>query len=177
MVANVMSPAQASFVASMLAEIFAEAPAGSADAILARNIDRGLFCDRAAVKASIDALIVKRDAARAERRTAERSAVPVLTVEHGYVYYSARGIVRVLMGKVSRKPYAERLNKDTGKFEYAAGEIFRLQADATARKMTLEEAKRESVLFGQCMRCSAVLKPAKDGTKRFIGPVCVKYFS
>ena len=97
---------------------------------------------------------------RAERRSAPAAAA-VLVVEAGFVYYSARGIVRAVLGKTSGKMYAERLNTDTGTFEYAAGEIFRLQADATARKMTLDEAKRESVLFGQCMRCSRKLKPAK----------------
>jgi hypothetical protein len=173
---NTMTSGQQAFVEGMLAEIFEGQPEGVAAAVLARNIDRGLFENRGATKNSIDKLIAKRDDVRRERRAATFGAA-VLAVEAGYVYYSARGIVRVVMGKTSGKPYAEKLNTETKKFEYAAGEIFRLQSDATARKMTLEEAKRESVLFGQCMRCSAKLKPAKDGSQRFIGPVCVKYFS
>ncbi len=79
MIANLSGP-QEKFVRDMLAEIFADAPAGSADAILDRNVAAGLFATKASARTAIDKLIVKRDACRADRRAAGRKAgIPTVT--------------------------------------------------------------------------------------------------
>jgi hypothetical protein len=166
---NAATERQVAFILSMLVEILGNE--SDAQIVLDRNVSRGLLADRARVSAAIDALIVKRDAHRSE--IASRGKV--LTVEPGFVYYSAQGIVRVVKGRQSGNVYAEVLRDGT--FHYTRGAITQLERDNTARRMTLDEAKKESVLFGSCIRCNATLVPdKKTGEQRFIGPVCIKFF-
>jgi len=98
MIAN-LSDRQESWVRDMLAEIFADAPAGSADAILDRNVAAGLFATKASAREAIDKLIVKRDACRAERRAAGRTATPTTatataTIPDGCYSVEYDGILR-----------------------------------------------------------------------------------
>lgn len=46
---------------------------------------------------------------------------------------------------------------------------------ATARRMTLDEAKQFILIYGRCVRCGRTLKAA-DSVERGIGPVCIQYF-
>jgi hypothetical protein len=96
MIAN-LSDRQESFVRDMLAEIFADAPAGSADVILDRNVAAGLFATKESTRNAIDKLIAKRDMCRAERRAAGRKAdAPAATaiVPAGYYAVEYDGVLR-----------------------------------------------------------------------------------
>ena len=176
---NTMTPRQQSFVADMLAEIFAGQPAGTAESILARNIDRGLFCDRAATKASIDALIVKRDAARADRRAAGRAvgSAPVTVAPAGYYavdYAGALRFYRIVAGKGRHegRTFVNRFKSDDETFvsrrEYAAVMAL-IVADIEAAAMRFVNESKH------CRMCGRRLTdlPTALGNRGY-GPECVK---
>ena len=177
---NTMTPRQQAFVADMLAEIFAGAAAGTAEAILARNIDRGLFCDRAATKASIDALIVKRDACRAERRAAARTAAPAATgavAPAGYyavTYDGALRFYRVVAGKGRHagRTFINRFKSDDETYvsrrEYAVV-MAAIVADVEAAAMAFVNESKH------CRMCGRRLTDLETALGNHgYGPECVK---
>jgi hypothetical protein len=98
MIAN-LSGAQEKFVRDMLAEVFADAPAGTADIVLDRNVAAGLFATRQSARTAIDKLIVKRDACRVERRAAGRASdrkagAPTIVIPDGCYAVEYDGILR-----------------------------------------------------------------------------------
>lgn len=114
----------------------------------------------------------------------ERRADDGQALEPG-IYVTAEGIVKVQQNRRKSNVYAlvwtsingERLNLDdehvNGEWSYAPGLILSLKPE---QKMTLDEAKHFTLVFGQCPRCGRTLKAA-DSVEAGIGPVCVKYFS
>lgn len=99
------------------------------------------------------------------------------------VYQTATGIYVVKPTKDRQRIYAKRL-VETGserltasgehkriQFEYEAGAIYRIQPED---RMSAEEAKRLTVLYGHCIVCGRFLK-AGESVERGIGPVCFKY--
>lgn len=59
-----------------------------------------------------------------------------------------------------------------GEWAYAPGLIKQCEEQY---RMTLEQAKRFILVYGQCCRCGRKLKAAKS-VEAGIGPVCIKYF-
>lgn len=174
---NTMSPRQAAFVLSMLAEIFADAPAGSADAILARNIDRGLFADRNATRASIDALIAKRDAFRADRRKATPAAAPACEVTPGYYAVEYSGVMRFYKvvagkGKWAGRTFVNRYKSDDEM------RVSRTESNAVLALIAADQERcgeRFAELLTRCRRCGRMLTdlPTAKINGGF-GPECVK---
>ncbi len=178
---NTMTPRQQSFVEDMLNELFAGQPEGTAASILARNIDRGLFCDRAATKASIDALIVKRDAARADRRAAARTATgPAATATvapAGYYAVDHDGALRFYRvvegkGRHAGRVFINRFKSDDETFvsrrEYAAV-MSAIVADVEAAAMRFVNESKH------CRRCGRRLTDLPTAlVNRGFGPECVK---
>ncbi len=109
----------------------------------------------------------------ASEPAAERPAAPVrndgpaVTEEGSYRVGDA--VYRVRRSKSSGRLYAELLNADTGKFEYAKGEIFRITPED---RMTVADAERYGRAIGRCVVCGRTLT-AKASVERSIGPVCI----
>jgi len=59
-----------------------------------------------------------------------------------------------------------------GEWAYAPGLMAKVKPEY---RMTLEQAKRFILIYGQCCRCGRKLKAAKS-VEQGIGPVCIKYF-
>lgn len=99
------------------------------------------------------------------------------------VYQTAEGIFVVKPTKDRQRIYAKRLVEIAGdrltasgerkqiEFEYTPGAIYRIQPED---RMSAEEAKRLTVLYGHCIVCGRFLK-AGESVERGIGPVCFKY--
>jgi hypothetical protein len=174
---NTMTERQAGFVAGMLAEIFRDAPEGTADAVLARNIDRGLFCDWKATKASIDALIVKRDAVRAERRAAAPTvtASGVADVEPGYYAVTYEGVLRFYAFRAGKGRHAGRVFCNRFRSDYLDRVGAREQAHV--RAAIVADVAGTRALFaseiGSCWRCARTLTDALS-RELGIGPECRK---
>jgi hypothetical protein len=175
---NTMSERQAAFVADMLAEIFADAPAGEADRILARNIDRGLFADRTATKASIDALIVKRDAVRVARRSAARVAgagAAMVDIEPGYYAAEYQGVLRFYAFRAGKGRHAGRVFCNRFRSDYLdrVGAAEQAVIRAAIAADIAGTRKRFADEIGSCWRCARTLT---DETSRElgIGPECRK---
>jgi len=102
-----------------------------------------------------------------------------------YVDPSDGSIYKVQDNKAKTRKYAKvwtdfsgtRLTVDSevksGKWDYVPGTIRHVRPEW---KMTLEQAKKFILTFGQCVRCGRTLVAA-ESVERGIGPVCVKYFS
>jgi hypothetical protein len=60
-----------------------------------------------------------------------------------------------------------------GEWDYQPGMLATVLKEG--RKMTLEEAKAFTLLYGQCARCGRRLKAAQS-VEQGIGPVCIRYF-
>lgn len=100
------------------------------------------------------------------------------------VYQTGEGIFVVKPTKDRQRIYAKRLVEIQGdrltasgerkqiEFEYAAGAVYRIQPED---RMSAEEAKRLTVLYGHCIVCGRFLK-AGESVERGIGPICFKYF-
>lgn len=175
---NTMSARQAEFVAGMLAEIFEGQPEGTAEAVLTRNIERGLFADWKATKASIDKLIVKRD----DVRRARRAAAPAVTASAGVApagYYAvtfegALRFYRVVAGKGRHagRTFINRFKSDDETYvsrrEYASV-MSAIVADIEGAAMTFVN---ESKHCRMCGRRLTDLETAKGNGG--YGPECVK---
>lgn len=68
--------------------------------------------------------------------------------------------------------YAKEFNTEIKKFEYATGAVYRL---AATDRMTLEQAKEYSALYGVCIRCSKTLTK-EESIERAMGDVCASKF-
>ena len=68
--------------------------------------------------------------------------------------------------------YAKYLNPETKKFEYAPGEVKRIDI---RDRMTLEQGKEYSAKLGVCCVCAATLS-AKKSVAAGIGPICATKF-
>ena len=77
-------------------------------------------------------------------------------------------VYRVVVSRDSGRPYALRLVKAPGAFEYAPGAVRHLSEDTM---MTLEEARDYGVRHGVCAACAKVLTNEKSIAEG-IGPVC-----
>jgi Family of unknown function (DUF6011) len=168
---NTMTPRQESFVLGMLAVVFADAPAGTAEAVLARNIERGLFANYDATKASIDALIVKRDAVRAERRAAGKPAT--VTVAAGYYAVEWSGALRFYRvvegsGKWVGRTFVNRFRSDD------LGRVFRSESDAVLALIAADVEAARMRFARETVHCYQCGKRLTDEVSRElgIGPVC-----
>lgn len=171
-----VSARQDSFVRDMVAEIFADAPAGTADAVLARNVEAGLFATWAAAKASIDALIVKRDAVRKARKAAPAAARPAgVKVECGYYAVEYAGALRFYAVREGKGKWAGR----TFVNRYASDELLpvnRTEAGAVRGLIAADPhtaAMRFARELTRCYRCGRMLTD-EESRERGIGPVCIE---
>ena len=106
-------------------------------------------------------------------------------IEPGVYVADDGSIVKVQKNKAKTRQYAlvwvdirgARLNLNSdrvhGEWQYERGLITHLTPD---HRMTLEQAKAFTLLFGQCARCGRHLKAA-ESVEQGIGPVCRKVFS
>jgi hypothetical protein len=173
-----VSERQASFVRDMLTEIFAAAPAGTADAVLARNIDCGLFATRGKASDAITALIAKRDDVRKAARAAGAVAtVAEVAVAAGY-YAIERGSVlyfyRIVEGKGrwAGRTFVNRYKSDD------EIKVSRTEAADVRRIIALDpEAARMRFAreLTRCTRCGRMLTdiPLAESNGGY-GPECVK---
>lgn len=175
---NTMSPRQAQFVADMLAEIFEGQPEGTAEAVLARNVERGLFADREATSASITALIAKRDAVRVERRAARRttgtaSAMP--EVPAGYYAAEYDGVLRFYAFREGKGRHAGRVFCNRFRSDYLDRVGAREQAVIRASIAADLDGSRMRFAseIGSCWRCARTLTDALS-RELGIGPECRK---
>jgi hypothetical protein len=119
----------------------------------------------------------------AKKPSAARS-VTAQAIEPG-VYVTADAIVKVQKNKAKTNVYAlvwesfggTRLTLDgetvQARWVYSPGLIGTLTTD---NRMTVDEAKKFALKYGQCARCGRTLVAA-ESVERGIGPVCMKWFS
>lgn len=97
-----------------------------------------------------------------------RPSVPPIEIKPG-PYFTRDGFpARVKKSVSTDRLYAEKMNAQTGKFEYERGLVYNL-----GERMTLEQAREWGARLGRCAICGAKLtdnKSVDDG----IGPVCIK---
>jgi hypothetical protein len=109
-----------------------------------------------------------------------------VAVEDAGIYVLPDGsVVKVKANKDKSRTYALRWTETHqdrlvetgehkhGEYVYEPG-LVALVAEQ-GRKMTFEEARAHSVLYGQCVRCGRSLKDGKS-VEQGMGPVCVRYF-
>jgi hypothetical protein len=141
-----------------------------------------LFADRAACKASIDALIAKRDACRADRRAAGRAAsagagagAAMAEVEPGYYAAEYQGVLRFYAfragkGRHTGRVFCNRFRSDyldrVGAAEQAVIRAAIVADIAGTRKRFADE-------IGSCWRCARTLTDAVS-REMGIGPECRK---
>ena len=77
-------------------------------------------------------------------------------------------VYRVVVSRDSGRPYALRLVKAPGAFEYAPGAVRHLSEDTM---MTLEEARDYGVRHGVCAACGRTLTNP-ESIEYGIGPIC-----
>lgn len=94
-------------------------------------------------------------------------------------------IVQVKPNKAKTRVYAKRwvsINGERltlsdehvkGEWDYEPGLVNKVKPEY---RMTLEQARRFILVYGQCCRCGRKLKAAKS-VEAGIGPVCANYFS
>lgn len=131
----------------------------------------GLQVSKREASAAIDALL------RAPVKVARQAVVagvaaPAAAIEPG-IYYADGAVIKVQKAvHGSGHPYAKRLSKETGRFEYAPGLIRQLRPE---QRMTLEQAKEYGELYGVCCNCGRTLTN-EVSIEAGIGPVCRKKF-
>ena len=96
--------------------------------------------------------------------------LPFDSISQGMYYCEKGELVRVKKARQTGNLYANRLNKETIKFDYERGLIYRL-----VKRMTLEEAEAFGQAYGFCCVCGLMLTNAKS-VKLGIGPICRGYF-
>lgn len=173
------SPRQAAFIVAMLAEIFEGAPAGTADAVLARNIESGMFATYADMKASLEKLITKRDAVRKARKAAGPAVrvADAVTVAPGYYAVERAGTLyfyKIVEGKGrwAGRTFVNRYRSDdeVRVSHTEAADVRRIiAADPEAA------GKRFAAELTRCRRCSRMLTdlPTAEVNGGY-GPECVK---
>lgn len=123
----------------------------------------------------IDHLIKERDRARqavkAERAQAEQKAAPT-GISEGFYKAGDGNIYQVVQARHGSHFLAKRLDRETGKFEYAGAAKRFVKAD---HRMTLEEAQEYGKQTGTCMVCGRTLQ-RKESVEAGIGPVCARRF-
>ena len=105
--------------------------------------------------------------------TVQKQAEPVSTpIGEGLYIYEVQNIpVKVKMAvHGSGRLYALKLNRDSGKFEFAPGLYHRLYEDNT-HPVSQEEAAAFGKLYGSCMICGLTLTN-EESIELGIGPVC-----
>jgi len=168
------SPAQARFIRDMLADIFADAPAGTADAVLARNIDAGMFASYADMKAALESLIVKRDAVRVARRTSGKSvAVTGPSIAEGYYAVTRNGAIyfyKVVEGKGrwAGRTFVNRFKSDEEL------RVSRTESDDVRRLIAADPEAARMLFARELTRCYVCGRMLTDDESRElgIGPVC-----
>lgn len=90
-------------------------------------------------------------------------------IKEGF-YRVGDDFIRVKISRSSGNPYGMLLNKETHKFEYAAGILRGVNPD---NRLTLEDAAAYGINSGYCLICSKELTK-EESVKRGIGPVCAK---
>jgi len=173
-----VSERQAGFVRDMLADIFAGAPEGTAEAVLARNIECGLFASRDAARKAIDALIVKRDDVRKARRASGAVAtVAEVAVAAGYYAIERAGTLyfyRIVEGKGrwAGRTFVNRYKSDD------EIKVSRTEA-ADVRRIIAADPEAARMRFAReltrCTRCGRMLTdiPLAESNGGY-GPECVK---
>jgi len=172
------SPRQATFITDMLAEIFADAPAGTADAVLARNIESGMFATYADMKASLEKLITKRDAVRKARKAAAPAVrVAGADVAPGYYAVEYAGALRFYRvregkGRWAGRVFVNRYHSDD------LLDITRTEAGAVRGLIAADPeaaGKRFAAELTRCRRCGRMLTdiPTAEANGGY-GPECVK---
>jgi hypothetical protein len=177
---NTMTERQEKFVRDMLAEVFADAPEGTADGVLARNVAAGMFADREATRNAIDKLIEKRDAVRAERRTAGRrtgvaGAASMPEIEPGYYAAEYLGVLRFYAFREGKGRHAGRVFCNRFRSDYldrvgaAEQAVIRaaIAADVNEARMTFAREIKS------CWRCARTLTDELS-RELGIGPECRK---
>lgn len=178
----IMSVAQAKFVRDMITEIWG---AAQVEDILAGAIARRGFADRMATKRSINDLIAKRDAVRADRRAAgivagaatrEATVAKFELAHNDCLTGETYGVARVVKAQAGHL-YATKMEGEGASADYVywPGGLDRVGADPTTRKLTFAEALALSAARGKCCRCNRKLK-ANKSVEAGIGPVCKSYF-
>ncbi len=170
-----VSARQDSFVRDMIAEIFADAPAGTADAVLARNVEAGLFATYADVKRSIDALIVKRDAVRKARKAAAPAVrvADAVTVAPGYYAVERAGTLYFYSvvegkGRWAGRTFVNRYKSDDEL------RITRTESDDVRRLIAADPEAARMRFARELTRCWHCARMLTDELSRElgIGPVC-----
>jgi hypothetical protein len=126
--------------------------------------------DQRAVSAIIDTL---RNAPR--KPSSVPATGPASAPAEPGMYRTADGaLYRVQVSRESGRPYAKRLSvtddggAPRGRFEYAAGAVYRLSA---AQRLSADECAAIGREFGVCVVCGAELSDPAS-VARGIGPVC-----
>lgn len=127
---------------------------------------------------SLEAAYDRRKQAQAQRYTqhfSPQGAVvdgpPPTSQEKEGMYFFEGAVVKVQLAvHGSGKPYAKKLNTETGKFEYTPGLVWKLKPE---HKLTLEKAKEFGQLYGMCAVCGRTLTN-EESIEASIGPVCRK---
>ena len=169
------SPRQATFITDMLAEIFADAPAGTADAVLARNIEAGMFATYADMKASLEKLITKRDAVRKARKAAGPAVrvADAVTVAPGYYAVERAGTLYFYSvvegkGRWAGRTFVNRYKSDDEL------RITRTESDDVRRLIAADPEAARMRFARELTRCWHCARMLTDELSRElgIGPVC-----
>lgn len=173
-----VSERQDGFIKDMLADIFADAPAGTADAVLIRNIDAGLFASRDAARVAISGLIAKRDDVRKARRAAGAVATATeVTVAPGHYAVERAGTLYFYKIVEGRGRWAGRTFVNRFKSDDEI-RVSRTEA-ADARRIIAADPEAARMRFAReltrCTRCGRMLTdiPLAESNGGY-GPECVK---
>jgi Family of unknown function (DUF6011) len=176
MLVSPATPAQARFIVSLVTEVYA-LDAEGAEAKATQLLEKPVT--RADVSRLIDGLISARDYTRQADRAARVSGARAEVIArhelaHGDVLKGAYGIGRVVKAQAGHL-YAMLLEGVGAEADYVYWPrgLETMGADATARKLTFDEACEISAARGKCIICNRRLK-AGASVKAGIGPVCRK---
>jgi Family of unknown function (DUF6011) len=90
-------------------------------------------------------------------------------VADGFYLYK-NGVYKVQTSKRTNRPYALRLDPETGKFDYEKGTIFQLK---NPMRLTVDQAAKLGAKWHRCVICGADLTDP-ESIERGIGPYCAK---
>lgn len=117
----------------------------------------------------------QREAEAAAQRFKQRisqeltAATSVPTEKEEGIYMLDGDVVKVQLAvHGSGKPYAKKLNKETGRWDYVPGLVSKLKPE---HKLTQEQAKEFGLLYGRCAICGRTLT-REESIERAMGPVC-----
>lgn len=99
----------------------------------------------------------------------KQATTPARFVGEGFYLFN-NSVFRVRISNSSGRPYALRLDPDTGRFDYDRGTIFKLK---TSMRLTLEQAAKLGAKWHRCCVCGAELTHP-DSIESGIGPVCAE---